>query len=80
MDELFKPELEANEEIIDENLEGLAYYIGRELTPEEEDEILTIVDEFTPKDEKGNYLVDLLPFDYAWEIYLAKLKEKENNN
>ncbi len=79
MDDLLETDLDANIEIIDENLEGLSYSIGRELTEEEEDEILMIVDEFTPKNEKGNYLVDLLPFDYAWEIYQAKLKRKGNN-
>ena len=58
--------------IIDELLEDLEEDSGRELTEHETSAILDIVDEYTPKDDKGNYIVELLPFDYAWEIYEAK--------
>jgi hypothetical protein len=58
-----------NMDIIDENFKELAEYISRDLTKYEEDAILDIVDKYTPKDDKGNYVVDILPFDYAWAIY-----------
>lgn len=57
---------------IDERLEDLVEYLGRELTEGETSAILDIVDEYTPKDSKGNYLIELLPFDYAWRVYEAK--------
>jgi hypothetical protein len=65
---------------IDESLEDLEAEIGRELTEDETSAILDIVDEYTPKNDEGNYLVGLLPFDYAWQIYRAKnesFKEKK---
>lgn len=57
---------------IEERLDELAEYLDRELTEHEEVRILEIVDEYTPKDKDGDYLTDLLPFDYAWKIYEAK--------
>lgn len=57
---------------IDDRLEDLTEYLGRELTEDETSAILDIVDEYTPKDSDGNYLVGLIPFDYAWEVYQAK--------
>ena len=57
---------------IDDRLEDLTEYLGREMTEDETSAILDIVDEYTPKDKDGNYLVGLIPFDYAWEIYQAK--------
>lgn len=70
--ELEDRRVEKNIEIIDENLKYLAEYVGRELTDYEENFILDIIDEYTPKDANGNYLIDILPLDYAWEIYQAK--------
>lgn len=64
--------LEKNEEIIDNNLEDLESYVGKKLTEKEQSGILEIVDEYTPKDEDGNYSGDLLPFDKAYEIYQLK--------
>ncbi len=58
-----------NLEIIDSGIEKLAAFVGRELTEKEESKILDIVDEFTPKDEEGNYLGAILPFEKAWEVY-----------
>lgn len=55
--------------IIDKHLSGLCDYLGRLLTEEETNDILDIVDEYTPKDKDGDYLGPLLPFEYAWEIY-----------
>jgi hypothetical protein len=57
---------------IDRRLDELSESIGRELTNEEEEDLLSIVDELTPTKYDGTYMVDLLPFDYAWKIYLAK--------
>ncbi|MEI6378096.1 MAG: hypothetical protein WCO55_00410 [Candidatus Falkowbacteria bacterium] len=60
-------------EYIDKKLEELEELIGRDLKEFEESAILDIVDELTPKRADGKYIVDLLPFDYAWEIYKARL-------
>jgi hypothetical protein len=64
--------LSEKEKIIDEKLAELEEMLDRKLSENEAMEILEIVDEYTPKDKKGNYLVDLLPFDYAWEVYKAR--------
>lgn len=64
--------VEKNIEIIDENFEELAECVGREITEEEQSDILDIVDELTPKNAEGNYIAELLPFDYAWKVYEAK--------
>lgn len=58
-----------NERTIDERLEDLSYSLGRELSEREEEALLNIADEYTPKDRDGNYSGDLIPFDKAWEIY-----------
>lgn len=72
--------LQKNEEVIDNNLEDLSNYIGRPLTEKEEAGILEIVDEYTPKDEDGNYSGDLLPFDKAYEIYEMKNQSRVQSN
>ena len=64
--------IKGNIEIIDDQFLELEEMIGRELTEEEQSEVLDIVDQYTPKDKEGNYLCSLLPFDYAWEIYETK--------
>lgn len=69
-----KLQIKKNEAIIDMSLKKLEKYVGRKLTEEEETEILEIVDKYTPKNKVGNYLVDLLPFDYAWQIHEAKME------
>ena len=38
----------------------------------EDEKLLKIVDEFTPKDEHGNYLTDFIPFERAYEHYQLK--------
>ena len=60
--------LERNEEVIDENLEQLQESIGRKLTQKQEEDILSIVDEFSPTGPDGKYIT-LFPFDKAFEIY-----------
>jgi hypothetical protein len=59
----------ANENEIDNRLDDLGSYLGRDLTPKEEDKLLDIIDEYTPKDANGMYAGDLISFDKAWEIY-----------
>ncbi len=68
-------ELEENVAEIDENMENLVAYIGRDLTVYEECRVLEIVDEYTPKDKDGNYSEDLIPFDQAWKIFQTKKEE-----
>lgn len=41
----------------------------RPLSDLEQDKILDIIDEFTPKDEQGNYVAHFIPVDKAVEIY-----------
>lgn len=53
-------------------LEQLAIHVGRQLTKEERDEVLDIVHEYTPKDSDGYYLVPIIPFEKAWQIYKLK--------
>ena len=57
-----------NEEIINDNLASLQETVGRKLSPKQEEDILTIVDEFSPTDSQGKY-ISLFPFDKAYEIY-----------
>lgn len=61
-----------NVDVINEQLAGLEDILDKELSEAEELGVLDVVDEYTPKDKKGNYLYDLLPFDYAWTIYQTK--------
>lgn len=64
--------IEENVMTIDQNMEVLSEYVGRELTDKEQSALLDIVDEYTPKDDDGNYLGSILSFDKAWEIYELK--------
>lgn len=62
----------SNEELIDQNLEALQDYAGHQLSEREQSAILDIVDEYTPKDDDGNYLGATIPFEKAWDIYELK--------
>lgn len=64
-----------NEQIIDDNLESLQESVGRKFSPKQEEEILAIVDEFSPVGEDGKY-VTLFPFDKAYEIYSLRNSQK----
>lgn len=64
--------LAENTSTIDTNLEQLEAFVGRELTEKEQLSVLNIVDEFTPKDDEGNYLGSPIPFEKAWEIHELK--------
>lgn len=66
--------VDTNLDYIDDNLASLQDTLGRVLTPKEESAVLDIVDDYTPKDDDGNYLGPLIPFDKAWEIYELKTK------
>ena len=66
-----------NLDTIETNLEDLSAKVGRDLTKKEEEALLDIVDDYTPKDEEGNYIGATIPFDKAWEIYELK-REKLN--
>jgi len=61
-----------NVDQIDSNFESLEDFVGRQLTDQEQSALLDIVDEYTPKNDEGNYSGDLLPFEKAWEIYELK--------
>jgi CYTH domain-containing protein len=77
LDDLFREQEESfvqeSEAEIDKRLEDLEELIGRELTGDERFAILTIVEKQSLKDDEG-YIIDYLPFDYAWKIYQAKHK------
>lgn len=59
-------------EVIDQNLDTLSAFVGRDLTDKEQEAVLDIVDDYTPKGGDGNYLGAMLPFEKAWEIYELK--------
>lgn len=63
-----------NLETIDDNLDNLSAFVGRDLTDSEQSKVLDIVDEFTPKDDDGNYLGNILSFEKAWEVYEMRSK------
>lgn len=63
---------EDNVKLLDESFEDLSALVGRDLTEKEQNDVLDIVDDYTPKDDDGNYLGELLPFNKAWEIYELK--------
>lgn len=66
--------LKDNEALIDESLASLQDKLGKKLTSKQEEDILSIVDEFSPADASGKYL-SVFPFDKAYEIYeLRNLK------
>jgi len=72
--ELMQEEARESENVayIDSELESLQEALGRPLSEKEQSALLDIVDEYTPKDDRGNYLGALVPFDKAWEIYELK--------
>jgi hypothetical protein len=61
-----------NVSVIDESFEELSAFIGRDLTEKEQSAILDIVDDYTAKDDEGNYLGAVMPFEKAWEVYEMK--------
>jgi len=65
-------ELQENLNYIEENIASLEETLGRKLSESEESAILDIQDEWTPKDDKGNYIVPLISADKAYEIYTLR--------
>lgn len=61
-------EIKENAHYIEENLSSLQKTLGKKLTAYVENEVLSIVDEFSPTGEDGKY-ISLFPFDKAYEIY-----------
>lgn len=61
-----------NLEYIESNIARLEESLGKKLTEAEESSILDIQDEFTPKDNDGNYLAPLLDAEKAYEIYTLR--------
>jgi hypothetical protein len=67
-----REKINSNLNTIDDHFDNLYDFVGRELTAKEQSAILDIVDDYTAKDENGNYQGALMPFDKAWEIYELK--------
>lgn len=59
-------------EIIEDNLEKFKSTLNRDLSEKEEADLLDIQDEFTPKDEDGNYIAPLLSLEKAYEVYTLR--------
>lgn len=59
----------SNLDSIESRMESLTDFLGRDLTETEENAILDIVDDYTPKDDDGNYAGELMSFGKAWQIY-----------
>lgn len=71
-------QLEENEDIIEDNLLSLQQHIGKKLTQDTEEAVLSIVDEFSPTGEDGKY-ISLFPFDKAYEIYELRNSQAKTN-
>lgn len=63
-----------NLQTLDEHIETISDIAGHPLTEDEQEKILDIIDDYTAKDEDGNYAGALLPPDKAWELYELKQK------
>jgi hypothetical protein len=60
--------------LIDILIAELEKHIRRKLTKEEQHDLLEVVEECSAKDE-GGYVIEYVPFDYAWMIYLIRKEE-----
>jgi len=65
-------EVEDNLNYIQEGLDNFQEKLGRKLSETEESAVLDIQDEFTAKDDKGNYIAPLMSTDKAFEIYTLR--------
>jgi len=72
LESIQREQIDFNVATIDDNFEDLSAYVGRNLTAKEQSAILDIVDDYTAKDNNGNYQGAIMPFDKAWEIYELK--------
>jgi len=66
-----------NEDTLDEYIESLQKKVGKPLSKKMEEDILTIVDEFSPTGEDGKYLSMISP-DKAYEIYELRSSKRTN--
>lgn len=70
-------QLEENEEIIDDQLADLSEMKGIKLTPKMEEDILTIVDKYSPVGQDGKYIPGaMFSFEDAFEIYMERQGNK----
>lgn len=60
--------VENNSEAIESGLETLSEYAGRKLSEAEQSAVLDIIDDYSPKDEDGNF-ISPIPFEKAYDIY-----------
>lgn len=65
-----------NEKLIEDHLDSVSAIAGRDLSKKEQDAILDILDEYTPKDAEGNIAGALISPDKAWEIFELKEQAK----
>jgi hypothetical protein len=72
--EEYKEEMEQAENEIEQHLELLQAYIGRELVEIERRAVLDIVGEYSTKDDDG-YIVLYFSFIQAWKIYEHQRKK-----
>lgn len=75
--ELDSNRISSNLDSLEERIESFSDTLGRDLTEEEQSDLLDIVDEFTPKKKDGSYDGNLISFDKAWQIRELQT-EKEN--
>lgn len=64
-----------NEDAVEEYLSSLSEVSGKKLSQKQEEDILSIVDEFSPVDDQGKYLSLISP-EKALEIYELRLTKK----
>ena len=70
--------VEENIGAIDESIDLLKDFVGRDLTEKEEEGVLDIVDQYSPVGNDGKYIEGaMMPFEKAWEIY--ELKQGSSN-
>lgn len=72
LEQVQQERIDDNVALIDDGFEDLSALVGRPLSAKEQSSILDIVDEYTAKDEYGNYQGAVMPFDKAWDIYELK--------
>lgn len=75
--EEYKEAVEEAEEEIDQHLDLLQEFLGRELVKIERNAILDIVDEFSTKDDEG-YIILYFSFIQAWKIYEQRRKKSSS--
>jgi len=59
---------EENEQFVDNSLQELSENLGIKMTPKLEEELLNIVDKYSPTGDDGKYIAPI-SFDKAYEIY-----------